>query len=81
MNEALLASMSRKGLPYENAVVESFFSSLKQELAYHEPFADFDTAKTRSFATWRCPITASGCTIALVIAHRTMMSAITRWLN
>ncbi|MEN9131857.1 DDE-type integrase/transposase/recombinase, partial [Xanthomonas perforans] len=28
----LVASMSRKGMPYDNAVMESFFSSLKQEL-------------------------------------------------
>jgi putative transposase len=45
----LLASMSRKGMPYDNAVMESFFSSLKQELAHHERFRDRDAARARIF--------------------------------
>ena len=45
----LLASMSRQGLPYDNAVMESFFSSLKQELIHHERFKDRDTARTAIF--------------------------------
>lgn len=45
----LLVSMSRKGMPYDNAVMESFFSSLKQELTHHESFADLDTARAKIF--------------------------------
>ncbi len=42
-------SMSRKAMPYDNAVMESFFSSLKQELTHHERFADLDEAKRKLF--------------------------------
>lgn len=45
----LLPSMSRKGMPYDNAVMESFFSSLKQELTHHERFADLDEARGKLF--------------------------------
>lgn len=45
----LIASMSRKGMPYDNAVMESFFSSLKQELTHHEHFKDRDAARARIF--------------------------------
>ncbi len=45
----LTPSMSRKGMPYDNAVMESFFSSLKQELTHHESFEDIDTAKAKVF--------------------------------
>jgi len=45
----LVASMSRKGMPYDNAVMESFFASLKQELTHHEQFKDRDEARTRVF--------------------------------
>ncbi len=31
----LIASMSRKGMPYDNAVMESFFSTVKSELREH----------------------------------------------
>lgn len=34
-------------MPYDNAVMESFFSSLKQELAHHERFKDRDAARAR----------------------------------
>ena len=30
----LIASMSRKGMPYDNAMMESFFSSIKHELTH-----------------------------------------------
>jgi transposase InsO family protein len=36
----LTASMSRKGNCYDNAFIESFFSSLKYELVYHHRFAN-----------------------------------------
>jgi putative transposase len=45
----LLVSMSRKGMPYDNAVMESFFSSLKQELTRHESFVNFDMARAKIF--------------------------------
>jgi putative transposase len=45
----LLASMSRKGMPYDNAMMESFFASLKQELTHHERFADRDQARSKVF--------------------------------
>jgi putative transposase len=45
----LIASMSRKGMPYDNAVMESFFSSLKQELTHHTSFADRDDARSQVF--------------------------------
>jgi len=45
----LQPSMSRKGMPYDNAAMESFFSSLKHELTHHERFATHDEAKRRLF--------------------------------
>lgn len=45
----LVASMSRKGMPYDNATMESFFASLKQELTHHERFADRDQARSKVF--------------------------------
>ena len=45
----LIASMSRKSMPYDNAVMESFFASLKQELTHHERFVDRDTARAEVF--------------------------------
>ena len=45
----LRPSMSRKGMPYDNAAMESFFSSLKQELTHHERFATLDEAKVKLF--------------------------------
>jgi transposase InsO family protein len=46
----LVPSMSRKGNCYDNAVVESFFSSLKNEGTDHETFPDRDQARTALFA-------------------------------
>jgi len=37
--------MSRKGNCWDNAVVESFFSTLKRELVHHESYADHDEAR------------------------------------
>jgi transposase InsO family protein len=45
----LLASMSRKGNCYDNAFIESFWSSLKYELVYHHRFATFTEARTAIF--------------------------------
>ena len=35
----IIPSMSRKGTPYDNACAESFFSTLKLEMIYHEHYA------------------------------------------
>jgi transposase InsO family protein len=45
----LTASMSRKGNCYDNAFIESFFSSLKYELVYHYRFNSFAHARTAIF--------------------------------
>ena len=34
----IVPSMSRKGVPYDNACAESFFSTIKLELIYHEHY-------------------------------------------
>lgn len=36
-------------LPYDNTVMESFFSSLKHELIHHERFNSRDEARSRIF--------------------------------
>jgi putative transposase len=48
-DNGMLASMSRKGMPYDNAMVESFFSSLKHELTHHEQFKTLDEARYKLF--------------------------------
>jgi putative transposase len=45
----VLASMSRKGNCYDNAFIESFWSSLKYELVYHHRFATQAEARTAIF--------------------------------
>ncbi len=45
----LLASMSRKGNCYDNAFIESFWSSLKYEVVYHQRFATFAEARSAIF--------------------------------
>jgi len=45
----LLASMARKGNCYDNAFIESFWSSLKYELVYHHRFATLAEARTAVF--------------------------------
>ncbi len=42
-------SMSRKGNCYDNAVVESFFSTLKNEWVFHQTFLDRDQARAALF--------------------------------
>ena len=42
-------SMSRTGNCYDNAVMESFFSTLKTELVHHEEFDDHDQARQALF--------------------------------
>jgi len=45
----LLASMSRRGNCYDNAFIESFWSSLKYEVVYHQRFATFAEARSAIF--------------------------------
>jgi putative transposase len=45
----LLASMSRKGNCYDNAFIESFWSSLKYEVVYHRRFATRAEAQAAIF--------------------------------
>jgi len=45
----LIASMSRKGNCYDNALVESFWSSLKYETVYHQRFATRAAASAALF--------------------------------
>lgn len=45
----LVVRMSRKVMPYDNAVMESFFSSLKHELTHHERFESRDEARSMIF--------------------------------
>lgn len=44
-----IASMSRRGNCYDNAVVESFFSNLKNELVHHRRFANRQEARAEIF--------------------------------
>ncbi len=45
----LVASMSRQGNCYDNAFIESFWSSLKYEVVYHQRFATFAEARRAIF--------------------------------
>ena len=46
----LTPSMSRKGNCYDNAVAESFFSTLKNELVHHQTYATREEASREIFA-------------------------------
>ena len=48
-NHQITCSMSRKGNCYDNAVMESFFSTLKQELVYHRQYQCRSQAKQDIF--------------------------------
>jgi len=48
-NSRLIPSMSRKGDCYDNAVAESFFSTLKNELLYGQRFVSRDHARSEIF--------------------------------
>jgi len=48
-NYGLVGSMSRKGDCWDNAPMESFFGTLKQELVHHERFTTRDEAKAKIF--------------------------------
>lgn len=42
-------SFSKKGCPYDNAVIESFHSSLKKEMVYRTTFSTFEQARLALF--------------------------------
>ena len=48
-NHGLVASMSARGDCYDNAVAESFFSNLKNELVHHCDFASREAARVAIF--------------------------------
>ena len=48
-NQRMICSMSRKGDCWDNAVMESFFGTLKTELIYHEKFITREDAKLTIF--------------------------------
>jgi putative transposase len=48
-NHGLVASMSRRGNCYDNAFIESFWSTLKYEVVYHQPFTTYAAARTAIF--------------------------------
>ena len=50
----LTPSMSRKGNAYDNAVAESFFSNLKNELVHHCDFANREEARSAIFDYIEC---------------------------
>jgi putative transposase len=45
----IVPSMSRKGTPYDNACAESFFSTIKLEMIYHEHYATRVQAQSAIF--------------------------------
>lgn len=45
----MISSMSRKGNCHDNAVAESFFANLKNELIYHQDFKTRSEARTAIF--------------------------------
>lgn len=49
LQHGMICSMSRKGDCYDNAVMESFFATLKRELVLCERFATRDDAKAKIF--------------------------------
>jgi len=48
-DHGIICSMSRKGNCYDNAAMESFFGTLKQELVHHERYATRKAAKASIF--------------------------------
>ena len=50
----LMPSMSRSGNCYDNAFIESFWSSLKYELVYHRRFATYAEARAAIFDYIEC---------------------------
>ncbi|WP_224996993.1 IS3 family transposase [Cesiribacter sp. SM1] len=49
LDQQITCSMSRKGNCYDNAAMESFFATLKQELVYHRQYENRQQAKQDIF--------------------------------
>ena len=49
MSAGIRSSMSAKGNAYDNAVAESFFGNLKNEVIHHYDFESRDAARTVIF--------------------------------
>jgi len=49
LENQIVQSMSRKADCWDNAVVESFFKSLKSEMVYHRKFIDQQSARLEVF--------------------------------
>ena len=45
----MICSMSRKRVPYDNACAETFFSTIKLEMIYHEHYKTRAQAQTAIF--------------------------------
>ena len=54
VHAGLIASMSRKGNGYDNATMESFWSTLKLDLVYRRNFASHRQARTEIFDYIEC---------------------------
>ena len=60
----IIQSMSRKGDCLDNAPMESFFGTLKNELVHRTSFPTREAAHERSSSTWKPSTTASAGTPA-----------------
>ncbi len=58
-DHGLVASMSRKGNCYDNAAMEAFWSSLKNELVHRRRFATRADARTARSSTTSSPSTTA----------------------
>jgi hypothetical protein len=70
----LLASMARKGNCYDNAFIESFWSSLKYELVTIIASAPWPKLATPSLTTSKSSITAPDCTLVLPTKARSNLN-------
>jgi hypothetical protein len=65
--------MSRKGTPYDNACAESFFSTIKLEMIYHEHYITREQAQSAIFEYIEIFITiGSAATLPSAISRRRM---------
>ena len=77
----MLPSMSRKGDCYDNAVAESFFSNLKNELTWDRDFKTRSAARSAIFEWIEVSITENGCTKLSTTSVRCGMKSRPLFLN
>jgi transposase InsO family protein len=70
----MIASMSRRANCYDNAVAESFFSSLKNELIHHNSFRTRGEARTAIFEYIEVFTIANGAIRRWIIAAPSIMN-------